>query len=55
MLNLRDPVNVETGFQVQAVLTILEDDQPDPAMLDDFQGFYRFEPPATLTCRSRKS
>ena len=44
MLNLRDPVNADTGFQVQAVLTILETDQPDPAMLDDFQGFYRFEP-----------
>ncbi|MCO5242902.1 MAG: family 16 glycosylhydrolase [Anaerolineae bacterium] len=44
MLNLRDPVNADAGFQVQAVLTILETDQPDPAMLDDFQGFYRFEP-----------
>ena len=42
MLNLHDPVGAEAGFQVQAMLTIRDDDQPDPTLLDDFEGFHRF-------------
>lgn len=42
MLNLHDPVNAEAGFQMQAMLTIRDNQQPDPALLDDFEGFHRF-------------
>ncbi len=42
MLNLRNPIGADAGFRVRAMLTILDVDQPNPAMLDDFQGFHRF-------------
>ncbi|MFZ2489702.1 MAG: family 16 glycosylhydrolase, partial [Anaerolineae bacterium] len=42
MLNLYNPVNAAAGFQVRATLTILDDDQPDPTLLDDFEGYYLF-------------
>ena len=52
MLNLLDPTGADAGFQVQAMLTILDIDQPDPTMIDDFQGFHRFEASGDVACRS---
>ncbi|MCB8942409.1 MAG: family 16 glycosylhydrolase [Ardenticatenaceae bacterium] len=42
MLNLSHPVNAGLAFANQAVLTIIEDDPFDPALVHDFEGYHSF-------------
>ncbi|MBE2198620.1 MAG: family 16 glycosylhydrolase [Anaerolinea sp.] len=42
MLTLSNPVSVTFGFQRRAMLTILDDDPADPALVHDFEGFHSF-------------
>ncbi len=42
MVLLSDPVNVTLGFNRRAVLTIIDDEMADPALIHDFEGFHSF-------------
>ena len=42
MLVLSDAISATLGFQRRAVLTIVDDDAEDPALLDDFEGYHGF-------------
>ena len=42
MVLLSDPVNVTLGFGRRAVLTIIDDEMADPALVHDFEGFHSF-------------
>ncbi|RME12327.1 MAG: glycosyl hydrolase family protein [Ardenticatenia bacterium] len=49
MLNLRDAINADLGFAARAMVTIEDDEPTDPALVDDFEGWYPFEISGTLT------
>ena len=42
MLVLSDPTNATLGFQYRAVLTIEDNEEADPALLHDFEGYHSF-------------